>query len=58
VVGTFLSPDTLIPDPTIVWDYNRMMYVRGNPLKYNDPSGHTPWDVIDVIFWLMSAQDF
>jgi RHS repeat-associated protein len=40
VVGTFLSPDTLIPDPTIVWDYNRFGYVRGNPLKYNDPSGH------------------
>jgi hypothetical protein len=48
VVGTFLSPDTLIPDPTIVWDYNRMMYVRGNPLKYNDPSGHVCVPVVNV----------
>jgi hypothetical protein len=38
--GQFISPDTLIPDPTSVWDYNRFAYVRGNPLKYNDPSGH------------------
>jgi hypothetical protein len=40
-VGLFVSPDTLVPDPTNVWDYNRMMYVRGNPLKNSDPSDHT-----------------
>jgi RHS repeat-associated protein len=39
-VGMFISPDTLVPDPTNVYDWNRYMYVRGNPLKYNDPSGH------------------
>jgi RHS repeat-associated protein len=30
-VGMFVSPDTLVPDPTNVYDYNRYMYVRGNP---------------------------
>ena len=39
-LGTFLSPDTLVPDAGRVVDYNRFLYVRGNPLKYNDPSGH------------------
>jgi pimeloyl-ACP methyl ester carboxylesterase len=36
----FISPDTIVPDPTQVYDYNLMMYARGNPLKYNDPTGH------------------
>jgi len=39
-IGTFISPDTLVPDVTNVFDYNRYMIARGNPLKYNDPSGH------------------
>jgi RHS repeat-associated protein len=44
-VGLFVSPDTLVPDPTNVWDYNRFMYVRGNPLAYVDFSGHTPYPI-------------
>jgi len=39
-LGTFLSADTLVPDPAAVPDYNRFLYARGNPLKYADPSGH------------------
>ena len=39
-LGMFLSPDTLVPDPTLLIDYNRYLYSRGNPLKYNDPTGH------------------
>jgi len=39
-LGTFISPDTLVPNPTNVFDYNRYMYARGNPMKYTDPSGH------------------
>ncbi len=39
-LGTFVSPDTIVPDPTSVLDYNRMMYTRGNPLRYSDPTGH------------------
>jgi pimeloyl-ACP methyl ester carboxylesterase len=41
-LGQFISPDTLVPDPTNVMDYNRYAYARGNPLKYNDPTGHGP----------------
>ena len=43
-LGTFVSPDTLVPDPGMVIDYNRFLYVRGNPLGYTDPSGHDSYD--------------
>ncbi len=26
----------------VLYDYNRFMFVRGNPLRYTDPSGHEP----------------
>ncbi len=39
-LGTFISPDTIVPDPTLVSDYNRFAYTRGNPQKYSDPTGH------------------
>lgn len=29
-----------MPDPSYVYDYNRFGYARGNPLKFNDPTGH------------------
>ena len=40
-LGTFISPDSLVPNPGLVIDYNRFLYVRGNPLSYMDPSGYT-----------------
>ena len=39
-LGTFVSPDSLVPDPGMVIDYNRFLYVRGNPIGYTDPFGH------------------
>ncbi len=44
-LGQFISPDTLVPDANNVMDFNRYMYARGNPMKYNDPSGHDGCDV-------------
>ena len=41
-LGTFISPDTLVPDAGNLFDYNRYMFVRGNPLKYVDANGHEP----------------
>ena len=41
-LGTFVSPDSLVPDPGMVIDYNRFLYVRGNPLKFTDSTGHDP----------------
>jgi RHS repeat-associated protein len=39
-LGQFLSPDTIIPSPGNVLDWNRYLYTRGNPVRYLDPSGH------------------
>ena len=36
------QPDTIIPEPYNSLDYQRYAYVRYNPLKYVDPSGHRP----------------
>ena len=38
-LGTFISPDSLVPGAGQVINYNRFLYARGNPLKYTDPNG-------------------
>ena len=40
VLGRFLSADTIVPEPTNPQDLNRYSYVRNNPLRYTDPTGH------------------
>ena len=45
-IGRFVSPDTIVPDPSNPQSLNRYSYVYNNPLKYIDPSGYGPddWD--------------
>jgi RHS repeat-associated protein len=38
-LGTFLSPDPKIPDPTNTQDYGRYSYVDNSPLTLVDPTG-------------------
>ena len=35
LLGTFISPDTIVPDAKMVIDHNRFLYARGNPLNLN-----------------------
>ena len=41
-LGTFISPDSMVPGAGQVINYNRFLYARGNPLRYRDPSGYAP----------------
>ncbi len=40
LIGRFISPDTIIPDPSNPQSFNRYSYCLNNPLKYIDPNGH------------------
>ncbi len=39
-LGRFISADTLIPQPGSPLAWDRYAYANGNPIRYNDPSGH------------------
>lgn len=39
-IGRFISPDSIIPNPSSAQDLNRYTYACNNPLAYVDPSGH------------------
>jgi len=40
MIGRFISADSIVPDPYDPQLLNRYSYVRNNPLKYIDPTGH------------------
>ncbi len=42
VLGRFVQPDTIVPEPGNPQSLNRYAYVYNNPLRYTDPSGRRP----------------
>jgi RHS repeat-associated protein len=47
-LGRFIQPDSIVPDPYNPQDLNRFSYVRNNPLRYTDPTGHRACDDFDT----------
>ncbi|MCX6013533.1 MAG: RHS repeat-associated core domain-containing protein [Chloroflexi bacterium] len=55
-LGRFISPDTVIPDPSNSQALNRYSYCFNNPLKFNDPTGHWPnWGTVLKIATIVVA---
>ncbi len=42
ILGRFIQPDTVVQNPLDPQSWNRYAYVKNNPLKYTDPTGHEP----------------
>jgi RHS repeat-associated protein len=40
VLGRFLQPDSMVPGVYEVQDLDRFAYVRNNPIRYSDSTGH------------------
>jgi RHS repeat-associated protein len=56
VLGRFIQPDTMVPDPSDSQQLNRYSYVNNNPLKYTDPTGHiAEWVIAAAVYILVSA---
>ncbi len=56
-IGQFLSPDTIVPEPTNLLIYNRYLYGFGNPVKFNDPSGHYSVEELQKHFGVNSFEE-
>ncbi len=60
--GSFVTPDTIVPDPANPQSLNRYSYVLNNPIMYTDPSGHGCVgnnDDGDCVEWEMeNSQDY
>jgi RHS repeat-associated protein len=49
-LARFISPDPIVPSPGDPQSLNRYTYVRNNPVKYIDPTGHSFWSAIGNLF--------
>ena len=43
-LGRFISADSIVPNPVDPLSFDRFSYVRANPIKFSDPTGHAYYD--------------
>lgn len=43
-IARFVTADTVIPYESNTQSWNRLSYVRNNPIRYKDPTGHVDRD--------------
>ncbi|OGS10160.1 MAG: hypothetical protein A2386_06900 [Elusimicrobia bacterium RIFOXYB1_FULL_48_9] len=50
LLGTFITPDTIVSNPYNPQNLNRYSYCLNNPIIYTDPTGHDIWgDMVDGV---------
>ena len=54
-MGRFLNSDTQVPDPMNPKSLNRYAFAGGNPIRYNDPTGHGFWDWFAAIIVIIAV---
>jgi RHS repeat-associated protein len=54
----FTQPDSIIPDPYNPQDWNRYSYVRNNPLRYTDPTGHSTCSTVSNQYAKGKCEDW
>jgi RHS repeat-associated protein len=58
LVGRFMSADTIVPDPGASQSWNRFAFVRNNPLRNIDPSGHGDFDTNNITVKAVPGGDW
>jgi len=48
-IGTFISPDTIVPEPGNPHAFNRYSYVGGRVMNTTDPTGHFSEEQLDLL---------
>jgi RHS repeat-associated protein len=57
VIGHFIQPDSVIPNPNNPLDWNRYAYARYDPIKFSDPNGHWVETALDIAFIAYDIYD-
>jgi RHS repeat-associated protein len=57
MIGKFISPDTIVPNPANPQSLNRYSYCYNNPLRYTDQTGHWPEWLDNTIRWAREQVD-
>jgi len=56
VTAHFAQADSIIPKPGNSADWNRYAYVLYNPMRYTDPTGHSPGDLPGIRIHFMDHE--
>lgn len=51
VLGRFIQPDSIV-EPGNLFGMNQYMYVNGNPINYNDPTGNSSEIIHEINKWI------
>ncbi len=59
LLGRFVQPDTIVPEPGDPQSLNRYSYGKNSPQRYVDPDGHNPFDIlIGILYGLVFTAGY